>query len=184
VTHSKRVLVLCSNLDRRQQEKRLTNLSPAARAVFRSRCLAIPYLAFFRNQIHSKCLTGKLIERKCTQGKTYTHSHSAGLWSRSGHFCCDHVTLWCSLLLHHHHFHPSIITPEYLLGREAAKSAMQENVTLPVSSFFCQFLHESIIIHNCPAWYACVRMSGRIENTFQIIKTLILGEIIQKSKLG
>jgi hypothetical protein len=42
-------------------------------------------------------------------------------------------------------------TPEYLLGREAAKSAMQEKVTLPVSSFFCQFLHESIIIHNFPA---------------------------------
>jgi hypothetical protein len=35
-------------------------------------------------------------------------------------------------------------TPEYLLGREAAKSARQEKLTLPVSSFFCQFLHESI----------------------------------------
>jgi hypothetical protein len=27
------------------------------------------------------------------------------------------------------------ITPEYLLGREAAKSAIQEKVTLPVFSF-------------------------------------------------
>jgi hypothetical protein len=42
-------------------------------------------------------------------------------------------------------------TPEYLLGREAAKSAMQEKVTLPVSSFFCHFLLESNIIHNFPA---------------------------------
>jgi hypothetical protein len=44
-----------------------------------------------------------------------------------------------------------VTTPEYLLGREAAKSARQEKVTLPVSSFFWQFLHESNIIHNFPA---------------------------------
>jgi hypothetical protein len=44
-----------------------------------------------------------------------------------------------------------VITPEYLLGREAAKSAMQEKVTLPFSSFFCQIQHESNIIHNFPA---------------------------------
>jgi hypothetical protein len=45
----------------------------------------------------------------------------------------------------------TLFTLEYLLGREAVKSAMQEKVTLPVSSFFCQFLHESNIIHNFTA---------------------------------